>query len=159
MVPIYWPDLTFPPINLWTVWPLKPSKGENLMAPQPLRKQYTQVCVWPGINLGDVEDPEIFEDEVGAILGARIQYLETIITKPDMASGKPVEGTGGRTDLFFAVHEADIKRFSLARLPYGIHWIEDMISEANGGNTMYPDYVEHYISWDANGASDGQSDT
>ncbi len=116
---------------------------------KPRPDKYSQVCVWPGVILHP-SDYEEFEETMLEEVGVRIKILEVIETRPDMDRGKPVPGTGGRHDLFFCVHEADIREFALKRLIYNIRWVEDMISKVNGGNRLYPEYVEDYVSWDPN---------
>lgn len=109
---------------------------------------YTQVCVWPGLIVPESE-AEKFELDVYIQMNVRIKFLETIKTNPDMDNGEPVPETGGRSDVFFAVHEDDIMKFAAARLPYGIHWIEDMLSKVNYTQELYPKRVFKYRSWDA----------
>ena len=48
----------------------------------PLRPGFTQVCVIEGLLLGDTP-PADFEVQLGAILGVRAQYLETVLTLAD----------------------------------------------------------------------------
>jgi hypothetical protein len=43
-----------------------------------------------------------------------------------------VEGTGGRNDVFFYVHDNDIDKFSVPRLSMGIRWWEDVLGNGNG---------------------------
>ena len=54
----------------------------------------------------------------------------------------------GRNDVFFAVHDKDISHFCLPRIQYGIRWLDDAISETNGGNRFYPERVNDYRSWE-----------
>ncbi len=112
-----------------------------------LNDGFTQVCIWTGTVVGEEVDDfiKLMKDK----FSTRIQYLEEILTAPDYENGKPVEDTGGRNDLFFAVHQDDVMSFATARLQYGIRWIEDAVSKTNGGNTLYPERVEQYCSWDA----------
>jgi hypothetical protein len=73
-------------------------------------------------------------------LNARVEILESIETEPDRDEyGHAILNTGGRTDLFFCVHDEDIGHFAIPRLSFGIRWIEDAISETNGGNRYYPE--------------------
>jgi hypothetical protein len=108
------------------------------------------VCVWAGTTVGD--DADGFVKFMLKEFSARTVYLEEIETFPDRDSGgRCVEGTGGRTDLFFAVHREDIGKFAVPRLAYGIRWIEDVLSEVNGGAVLYPDRVDEYRGWNADG--------
>lgn len=116
----------------------------------PLHKGFSQVCVWPGIDIGD-DSPDEFESWFKSN-GFNVQYLETITTAPDRdANGYPVEGTGGRHDIFFAIADNDVCRFALPRLQMGIRWIEDVLSNVNGydKSPLYPERVFKYKSWEA----------
>ncbi len=110
---------------------------------------FSQVCVWPGTVLDGSTVEEFVEFFAGE--GWRIQYLEEIATAPDMANGEPVDGTGGRIDQFFAIHEGDVGKFSVPRLAMGIRWLEDVMGSANGydSNPLYPERVSEYLSWSA----------
>ena len=80
----------------------------------------------------------------------RVQYLETILTKPDLdEEGNPVPETGGRSDIFFALHDDDVTGFTITRLSIGARWIEDVLSEMNGNRHLYPSRVQNYCLWDA----------
>ena len=110
-----------------------------------LKEGFVQVCVWPGTVVGaeQVEDFEqYFRDEVGV----RVQYLEEIKTAPDYKDGYPVEGTGGRTDCFFAVHNDDVMKFAMPKLRMGVRWLEDMYG--NGHGALYPERVAAYQCWE-----------
>ena len=102
---------------------------------------------------------EDFIDQFKEVFDTRVQYLETILTKPDLDDP---ENTGGRSDVFFAVHQDDIEKFAVRRLQYGIRWIEDAMSNVNGYhlNPLYPEYVEGYKSWnaDSNDNDEGEDD-
>ena len=117
---------------------------------------YTQVCVFPGL-LVDENKIQAFTDLIKEAFDTRVQYLETILTKPDVDDP---ENTGGRSDVFFAVHQDDIGKFAVKRLQYGIRWIEDAMSNVNGYhlNPLYPEYVEGYKSWNADGNDDENED-
>jgi hypothetical protein len=109
-------------------------------------KEFVQVCVWPGTLVGKEKIKE-FEAFMKTTFGARVKYLEEIITCPDMKNGHPVPKTGGRSDVFFSIHNADISKFAVARLQYGIRWVEDVL--ANEGKTsVYPESVLKYKTWD-----------
>ncbi len=117
------------------------------------KEGFTQVCVWEGTLVGSDKVGE-FEAFIKSELGARIQYLEEIKTKPDVNQhGFPVEGTGGRNDVFFAVHCEDISKFAVPRLAYGIRWVEDALAPANnaldsnGVPYLYPSRVLDYKTW------------
>jgi len=120
------------------------------------KPEFRQVCVWPGTVVGD--EREEFVSSMLNEFGARVAYLEEVETCPDRDSGgRCVEGTGGRNDLFFAVHRDDIGKFAVPRLAYGIRWIEDVLSEVNGGAALYPERVGQYRCWDPDGtATEGE---
>ena len=110
-----------------------------------LNPGFKQVCVWPGCivkpdEISQVE--ELFLNE----FDVRIQYLETVVTKPDIGEfGYLVEGTGGRHDILFAVHDEDVSKFAVSRLLVGIRWIDDVYGSE--GSNIYPRRVAGYKSW------------
>ena len=111
-----------------------------------LKDGFTQVCVWQGTTVVEnkllaAEQIKEFEDLGRWFFGSRFQYLEEIKTNP--TPDEP--GTGGRTDLFFAVHSEDVGKFAIPRLAYGIRWIEDVYGNESG--YLYPERVEQYKSW------------
>lgn len=110
---------------------------------------YSQVAVWPGVILNE-EDIENFEEQFLNKLKTRVKFFETITTKPDVnKQGEIVPDTGGRQDVFFGVHEEDIMGFAVARLGFGIRWIEDILNneEARGRSSIYPERVKQYRTW------------
>jgi len=116
----------------------------------PRKKGFTQVCVWPGTS-GVPDDlpgfTQFFVDE----FKTRVQFLEEIVTAPDHdARGRPVPKTGGRTDVFFAVHKDDIGHFAVPRFKIGVRWIEDVLdNEAfrTPEHSIYPTRVVDYRTW------------
>lgn len=109
--------------------------------------KFTQVCVWPGtlVNGQIKEFVEFFQQD----LNARIQYLEEVQTAPDLNRfGSPVEGTGGRNDVIFAVHEDDVGHFAVPRLRLGIRWIEDVLAPHNHSAHLYEARLHQYKCWD-----------
>ena len=113
-----------------------------------LKPGYKQVCIWPSTILGG-STPEDFEKHFEE-QGFRVQYLETIETKPDIDStGRVLIGSGGRKDIFLAIHTDDVIKFALPRLAMGIRWIEDVTAEINNYhlNPIYPERVLKYKSW------------
>lgn len=111
------------------------------------KEGFNQVCVWPGTMLGDSTVEEFVEFFAGK--GWRIQYLEEIVTSPDVV--EEVAPTGGRIDQFFAIHDEDISKFAVPRLALGIRWLEDVMSSVNGykENPIYPERVREYCGWKA----------
>jgi len=105
-----------------------------------LKKGYTQVCVWPGTIVGESKKTK-FEEFMQINFSIRVQYLEEIKTLPDMENGNPVEGTGERNDVFFAIHSEDVHNFVIPRLRSGIMWIEDAIDNYR---KLYPSRVSEY---------------
>lgn len=118
------------------------------------KEHYDQVCVWPGTLVTDpssdvplTEQIKVFE-ECMAKDGMRVQYLEEIKTRPDQYPDKnEVPGTGGRNDLFFAMHKDDVGPNAVKRLAMGIRWIEDVLAPINYHSPIYPQRVFDYRSW------------
>ena len=112
-----------------------------------LKKDFTQVCVWPGTIVG-ADNVQDFENFIQEEFGVRVQYLEEVYTRPDFneESGHPIPDTGGRCDVFFAVHDKDVMKFAVPRLTFGIRWVEDVYG--NGGEYLYPDRISEYQSWE-----------
>jgi len=114
----------------------------------PRRKNFSQVCVWEATVVGE-NKKEAFVAFMLEQFNTRVQFLEEVKTGPDRTSqGYVVEGTGDRNDTFFAVHDKDLSHFCLSRLEYGIRWLDDAISETNGGNRFYPERINDYRSWE-----------
>lgn len=109
-----------------------------------IKEGFQQVCVWPGVLVREGEEKDV-TDFFLKEMSTRIQFLETIVTEPDMEDGYPVEGTGGRHDILFAVHNDDVANFAVPRLKMGIRWIEDVYG--NGHGDIYPDRVSEYRCW------------
>jgi len=110
------------------------------------KEGYNQVCVWPGTVLGE-STPADFEKWLKDEFGVEGQYLEEIETSPDMENGKPVSNTGGRSDLFFAIHDEDVDKFVLPKLRIGARWVEDVLADVNYTSPIYPKRVFDYCSW------------
>ena len=111
-------------------------------------KNYNQVCVWPGTLLPE-EQIEQFVNHFSEN-GFRVQHLETIETSPDHDdSGFPVEGTGGRSDILFAIHDEDVMKFAIPRLRMGIRWIEDVLDNESRmtEHSIYPERIKDYRTW------------
>ena len=109
------------------------------------RYPFSQVCVWPGTIVGAKKVDE-FVEFMKKNFGVRVKYFEEIKTAPDIKNGHPVPKTGGRNDVFFAVHTTDIPKFAVARLQYGIRWIEDVLANEKG-TSVYPASVRKYKTW------------
>jgi hypothetical protein len=108
---------------------------------------FSQVVVWPAVIVGPDKITEFVAFCAEAFNGTRVQYLREIETKPDLNEfGSPVEDTGGRNDVLFAVHEDDIPKFAVPRLAYGMRWLDDVYG--NGQGHLYPEDVRELLSWD-----------
>ena len=115
------------------------------------KKDFNQVCIWPGTIVEENQIQE-FEDWFKK-QGYRIQFLESIRTDPDRdETGAKVPGTGGRTDLVFAVHDEDVMKFAIPRLQMGIRWIEDVLDNEHLSTTwsVYPERFQQYRTWPDN---------
>lgn len=117
---------------------------ENIKTAEP----FTQVCVWPGTICGP-EQIASFEEFFLTQMNTRIKYLEEVLTLPDFENGRVVADTGGRNDIFFAVHSEDIPRFAVPRLTMGIRWIEDVLDNEkhHGNGSIYHERVIAYRTW------------
>ena len=101
---------------------------------------FTQLCVWQGVLLDDLDGSEIKELEDFFIenFDTRIKYETQIKTLPDLdRNGNIIAETGGRNDVFFYVHADDIPKFAVPRLSIGIRWWEDVIVY-NDDTHLYP---------------------
>ena len=117
--------------------------SENVL----LKEGFSQVLMMHGVDAPP--SAKEFEELVGkALNGAKIQYLEQVFTRPSYdEDGWKIEGTGGRSDLLFAVHNDDMGAgFSLLRLQFGMHWIEDVI-RYNDNAHLYPARLDGYCRW------------
>lgn len=109
------------------------------------KSKFTQVVVWPGTVVGAKKIKE-FETFMKENFDARVKYIEEIKTLPDMKNKKPVAKTGGRNDVFFYIHTDDINKFAIARLQYGMRWIEDVLANEKSFS-VYPARVRKYKTW------------
>jgi len=112
-----------------------------------IEERFSQVCVWPSTIVGK-EKIKDFEEFMMKEFKTRVQYLEEIKTFPDKVNGKSDPETGGRNDVFFAVHDEDVGKFAIPRLAVGIRWIEDVLSKVNYNQKIYPKRVFDYMTWD-----------
>lgn len=111
------------------------------------KEDFNQVCVWEGTIVGE-DKVEDFKEFMLKEMDVRIHYLEEIKTLPDQGSdGRLVKDTGGRNDVFFAVHDDDVMKFAIPRLQMGIRWIEDVLDPGNYKSNIYPDRVFEYKTW------------
>ena len=102
-----------------------------------MKKEFNQLCVWPGTVVGDSKKVQedfvkFFKDE----LGVTVKYETEVKTLPDTPE---CAETGGRNDIFFYIADDDISKFAIPRLNMGIRWYEDVLS--NGGGDIYPTEV------------------
>jgi len=97
-------------------------------------EDFNQVCVWEGTVVG-ADEVKTFEDWVQSEFGVRAKYSEEVLTLPTPGE----EGTGGRSDLFFRVHDEDVMKFAVPRLMVGIKWWEDVLGNGNG--ELYPQEI------------------
>jgi hypothetical protein len=105
-------------------------------------KNFTQLCVWPGTTLGNSTADDLvnfFAED----MGVRIKYKGEVETLPDVnENGTILEGTGGRIDQFFYVHDEDVGKFALPRLKMGIRWWEDVVKYNDNTHLYTPEFLE-----------------
>ncbi len=114
-----------------------------------IERPYSQVVQWPGTIVG--ESVAMFEAFLFDTLGIRGKFISEVQTAPDYKDGKPVEGTGGRIDAYFSIHEDDIPKFVIARFQFGMRWVDDVIANEknfSNGPSIYPQSVHDLCSWD-----------
>jgi hypothetical protein len=115
--------------------------NENIQTPE----HYNQVCVWPGVIVNEISEITDFFKE----MEVRVHYLETILTLPDTENGIDIPETGGRSDIFIAIHDDDVMKFAIPRMQIGIRWVEDVLSETNNPDgIIYPSRVLEYRTWE-----------
>lgn len=112
-------------------------------------EDYLQVCIWEGTTLSEKEEIKPFENWFMTEFKVRVQFLEVIFTSPN--SNDTSGETGGRSDIFFAIHKDDVDKFALPKMMIGARWIEDVLSNTNEyyKNPLYPERVMEYKCWDA----------
>lgn len=108
--------------------------------------KFSQLCVLPATTL-EGSSPKDFEDFFKKEFDCRVKFAEQVITLPDVENGRAVEDTGGRSDLFFFIHNDDIPKFSIKRLTMGIRWWEDVVSNRN--HLIYPESItkKYQTTW------------
>ena len=97
-------------------------------------ENFNQVCVWEGTVVG-ANEVGSFENWVQLEFGVRAKYSEEVLTLPTPGE----EGTGGRNDLFFRIHDEDIQKFAVPRISIGVRWWEDVLGNGNG--ELYPQAI------------------
>jgi len=125
-----------------------PKKIQDILKEKIQEKRpWSQICIWPGTLIECVgctkeESIKKFEEFFMQEMKAKVKYLEEVKTnpEPDDTTGE----TGGRNDVFFAVHEDDIGKFAVARLMMGIRWIEDVIKYNNNAYLYPKDVLKRY---------------
>lgn len=115
-------------------------------------KPFTQAVAWPQTELGN-SSPADFEAWVAETFGGvRAKYIGDFITLPDEEPG-----SGGRSDLCFAIHEEDAEKFAVPRFEYGMRWVDDVIANERDAlkkgrqkSTIYvPEFHALCSWWDA----------
>ena len=113
----------------------KPTKSPKV--PKSKGDPFWQLCVLQSMHLGDAS-PQEFERGMKKIFKCRFKFEAEVKTLPDLdRNKKPIPGTGGRTDLFFYVHEDDTDKFAVPRMEWGIRWWEDVIVYNKGNRHLY----------------------
>lgn len=93
------------------------------------KDNFNQVCVWPSTIVSEC-DVQKFEEFFKEMFEVRVQFLEEYKTQPDRIDFICVYGTGGRSDVLFAIHDEDVSKFVTTRLSYGIRWLEDALDNS-----------------------------
>ena len=109
-------------------------------------ENYNQLCVVHGVICESSEELEKFMEDT---FGVRVKYEAEVKTNPDLDdNGNPIPETGGRNDLFFYVHDEDIKKFAVPRLQSGIRWWEDVIKYNHNSYLYSQEFIDaHPVTW------------
>lgn len=112
------------------------------------KNKFNQLCVWPGVVLEDEDGKQLpiqeFVDFCKESFGVRVEFKCDIKTNPDLDNnGRIVEGTGGRNDVLFYIHDDDVSMFAVPRLHAGIRWWEDVVSYNDGSNLYPPEFIKN----------------
>ena len=117
------------------------------MEPMPWTKVTVDDAVltlWPGkmVRESDLAGPDgvmaLFNEAFG-IVPTPVGCVESL---PDTDEhDNEIEDTGGRHDFFFYVKIADMPKFALQRLHFGMRWWEDIYSNDEEG--IYPIEFRH----------------
>lgn len=118
----------------------------NLTENVKKKEGFNQVCVWPACTLGE-QSKEEFEKHMKEFMGIQTQFLEEVETGPDILNGEAIPETGGRHDIFFAIHDEDIPKFVLKRFQFSIRWLEDVLADCNYTSPIYPERIFEYCTW------------
>ena len=112
------------------------------------KNNFNQLVVWQGTDLGDTDPKELVDFFIDN-LDTRIKWCEQVTTLPDVIDGQKVEGTGGRFDLLFYVHNEDISKFALKRFQLdGCRWWEDVVSYNNQAHLYSQEILDKYkVNW------------
>ena len=110
--------------------------------------------IWPATIVPEGQGEE-FEKFCLDNWHVRVKFIEVIKTGPDYKNHHPVEGTGGRSDVFFYIHNDDIDKFAVQRFGMGDgcpRWLEDVLDNersgrANGRRSLYPIRVKEWRKW------------
>lgn len=96
---------------------------------------FKQLCVIQGCKLGESTEDDfinIFKKD----FGVRVKFCEEVITN----GSKERNEEGGRTDIFFYIHDDDILDFAFKRIAFGVRWWEDVVVY-NDGAYLYPQAI------------------
>jgi hypothetical protein len=72
-----------------------------------------------------------------------------LFTNPDLDErSRPIAATGGRSDVFFYIHDEDITKFAVPRLGLGIRWWEDVVHYNNNSHLYSKEILDKYsVKW------------
>ena len=89
-------------------------------------KHYKQLCIWTGCLVKDSDDGiDGFVAFMKKELKARVTHVTEFKTKRGHG------GPGGRNDVLFSIHGADISKFATRRFNYqGIRWWSDYLVDS-----------------------------
>ena len=94
----------------------------------------TALLVWPKVYIRNKDERRDFQTRGFKDFFPDTKHEPVVIGNVITLPGEG--GPGGRSDLFFWVHESDVPLFAAARFKYGIRWWQDVYG--NHGEHIYP---------------------
>ena len=104
-------------------------------------ENYSQLMVWEGTLIDESEYAD-FQEFIASEIGSKnpVKIIGTVKTL------RGYGGPGGRSDMFFIVHNDDINRFAIGKMKIRLRWYEDVLDNTpdiypKSFTTSYPPHT------------------